>query len=151
MVAANGNLAVREESGIVAVFTLAGRPLATIPARAASIALTGDRVVVRTRDRHLAVYGLRGGPVHDWRLAARTWTAGLAAFGRYALYLGANKAVRAVRLSNGRDVIVAGAGAGFFFGGVSLQASGAVVPLTTQRGTTLRFLPTAALTKALGT
>ena len=147
--AANGNLAVREQNGTVAVFTLAGQPLATISARAASIALTANRVVVRTRDRHLAVYGLRGGPVHDWKLAAAGWTAGLAAYGRYAVYLGADKAVHAVRLANGRDLIVARAGTGAFFSGLSLQAPGAVVPLTTQQGTTLRFLPTAALAKAL--
>lgn len=148
---ANGNLAIRELDGTVEVFTLAGKPLATIKANAASVALAANRVVVRTRDRRLAVYGLRGGLVHNWRLAASSWTVGLAAYGRFAVYLGANKAVHAVRLSNGRDVIVARAGAGFFFGGVSLQAPGAVVPLTAQQETTLRFLPTAALAKALGT
>ena len=148
-VAASGNLAVREQSGTVAVFTLTGQPIATISARAASIALTTNRVVVRTRERHLAVYGLRGGLVHNWKLAAASWTAGLAAYGRYAAYLGADKAVHAVRLSNGRDLIVARAGRGSFFGGLSLQAPGAVVPLTTQQGTILRFVPTAALAKAL--
>lgn len=151
--AANGDLAVRERDGTVAVFTLLGRPLATIRARAASVALTANRVVARTRDRHLVVYGLRGGLVHDWKLAAASWTAGLAAYGRYAVYLGANKAVHAVRLSNGRDRIVARAGTGWFFDGLTLQAPGAVVPLTTQHGTvfstTLRFLPTAALATAL--
>jgi hypothetical protein len=151
--AANGNLAVREQDGTVAVFTLLGRPLAAIPARAASVALTANRVVVRTRDRHLVVYGLRGGLVHDWKLAAASWTAGLAAYGRYAVYLGANKAVHAVRLADGRDRIVARAGTGWFFDGLSLQAPGAVVPLTARHGsaftTTLRFLPAATLAKAL--
>jgi hypothetical protein len=132
----------------VAVFTLRGRPLATITARAASVALTGNRVVVRSRDRRLRVYGLRGGLVHDWPLAARSWTAGLAAYGRYAVYLGANKAVHAVRLSDGRDRIVARAARGWFFGGLSLQAPGAIVPLTTQQGTTLRLLPTRTLVEA---
>lgn len=146
--AAGGTLAVREQNGTVVVFTLHGRRLATITARAASVALTANRVVVRTRDRRLVVYGLRGGLVHDWLLAAKTWTAGLAAYGCYAVYLGANKAVHAVRLSNGRDRIVARAGTGWFFDGLSLQAPGAVVPLTTQHGTTLRFLPTRALVEA---
>lgn len=152
-VAANGSLAVREQNGTVAVFTLLGKPLAQIPARAASVALTANRIVVRTRDRQLVVYGLRGGLVHRWKLGAAGWSAGLAAYGRYAVYLGANKAVRAVRLSNGRDRIVARAGSGWFFGGVGLQAAGAVVPLTTRRGsafaTTLRFLPTATLARVL--
>lgn len=152
-VAADGNLAVREQDGSVLVFTLHGKPLATISARAASVALTSDRVVVRTRDRRLAVYGLRGGLVHDWKLGAASWTAGLAAYGRYAVYLGANKALHAVRLSNGRDRIVARAGSGWFFDGAGLQAAGAVVPLTSRHGSaftvTLRFLPTAALAKAL--
>lgn len=153
-VAANGSLAVREQDGSVEVFTLLGKPLATIPARAASVALTSNRVVVRTRDRHLVVYGLRGGLVHDWKLAAASWTAGLAAYGRYAVYLGANKAVHAVRLSNGRDRIVARAGSGWFFDGVGLGAAGALVPLTTRHGsafaTTLRFLPTATLAEVVG-
>jgi len=151
--AADGHLAILEQNGDVAVFTLGGAPLATIRARAASVALTADRVVVRTRDRQLVVYGWRGGLVHHWKLAAASWTAGLAAYGRYAVYLGANKAVHAVRLQDGRDRIVARAGAGWFFDGVSLQAPGAVVPLTTRRGSaftvTLRFLPTATLARAL--
>lgn len=151
--AANGHLAVREQNGTVAVFTLLGEPLAQIPARAASVALTANRVVVRTRDRQLVVYGLRGGLVHRWKLGAAGWTAGLAADGRYAVYLGANKALRAVRLSNGRDRIVARAGSGWFFDGVGLQAAGAVVPLTARHGstfsTTLRFLPAATLARVL--
>lgn len=145
---ANGNLAVREPDGTVLVFTLLGRRLATITARAASVALTANRVVVRTRDRRLRVYGLRGGLVHDWPLAARSWTAGLSAYGRYAVYLGANKAVRAVRLADGRDRIVARAGTGWFFDGLSLQGPGAIVPLTTQRGATFRLLPTRMLVEA---
>ena len=143
--AANGHLAVRQADGSVAVFTDVGARLATIPAKAASIALTSNRVVVRTRDKRLVVYGLRGGLVHDWRLAAASWTAGLAGYGRYAIYLGANKAVHAVRLSNGSDRIVARAGRGFFFGGVALQAAGALVPLTTGQATTFRFAPTSLL------
>jgi len=151
--ASNGNLAIRQANGDVAVFTLGGTPLATIHARAASVALTSNRVVVRTRDRRLVVYGLRGGLLHDWKLGGASWTSGLAAYGRYAVYLGANKALHAVRLADGRDRIVARAGAGWFFDGASLQAPGAVVPLTTRRGSvftvTLRFLPTATLAKAL--
>ena len=143
--AANGHLAVRQADGSVAVFTDVGARLATIPAKAASIALTSNRVVVRTRDKRLVVYGLRGGLVHDWRLAAASWTAGLAGYGRYAIYLGANKAVHAVRLSNGSDRIVARAGRGFFFGGVALQAAGALVPLTTGQATTFRFVRTSLL------
>lgn len=145
---ANGDLALREQDGTVAVFTLSGRPLATIAARAASVALTANRVVVRTRDRRLRVYGLRGGLVHDWPLAARSWTAGLGAYGRYAVYLGANKALHAMQLSDGRDRVLARAGTGWFFDGLSLQAPGAVVPLTTQHGTTLRFLPMRTLVRA---
>lgn len=143
--AANGYLAIRQVDGIVAVFTDGGVRLATIPGKAASIALTSNRVVVRTRDKRLVVYGLRGGLVHDWRLAAVSWTAGLAAFGRYAVYLGANKALHAVRLSDGSDRIVARAGSSFFFGGVALEAAGALVPLSAGPGTTFRFVPTSSL------
>ena len=143
--AANGHLAIREVNGSVAVFTDGGVRLATIPGQAASIALTSNRVVVRTRDKRLVVYGLRGGLVHDWRHAAVSWTAGLAAYGSYAVYLGANKALHAVRLSNGSDRIVARAGSSFFFGGVALQAAGALVPLTAAQATTFRFVPASSL------
>jgi hypothetical protein len=148
-VVAAGTIAIRHVDGSVSVLTTGGRTLARIKANAASVALTANRVIVRTRARRLAVYGLRGGLVHNWPLAAASWTAGLGAYGRYAVYLGANKAVHSVTLVNGRDRVVARAGTGFYFDGVSLQAPGATVPLTTQRGkvftTTLRFLPTAAL------
>ncbi len=143
--AANGHLAIRETNGNVIVFTDGGVKLATIPAKAASVALTANRVVVRTRTKRLVVYGLRGGLVHNWPLRAASWTAGLAAYGSYAVYLGANKALRAVRLTNGSDRIVARAGSGFFFGGVALQAAGALAPLTSGRTTTFRFVPTALL------
>lgn len=146
---ANGTIAVRETGGTVDVLTTSGKRLATIAANAASVALTANRVVVRTRTRRLAVYGLRGGLVHSWPLAATSWTAGLAAYGRYAVYLGANKAVHAVTIASGRDRVVARAGVGFYFNGIGLDAPGATVPLTTQRGklftTTLRFLPAATL------
>jgi hypothetical protein len=141
--AAAGDLAIREANGSVAVFTDAGAPLATIAANAASVAPTANRVVVRTRDRRLAVYGLHGGLVHDWRLGAATWTAGLATDGRYAVYLGANKALRSVRLADGSDRVIARAGAGFFFDGVGLGPAGAVVPQTSGSTKTLRFVPVA--------
>ena len=137
---ANGHLAIRQANGSVVVATVGGAVLATIPAKAASVALTSNRVVVRTRDRRLAVYGLRGGLVHNWPLGAAGWSAGLAAYGSYAVYLGANKAVRSVRLSNGSDRIVARAGSGFFFGAVALEARGALVPLTTGRSTVFRLV-----------
>jgi len=138
--AANGNLAIRNNNGTVLVFTNRGAPLATIAAGAASVALAANRVVVRTRDRYLAVYGLRGGLVHNWKLRAAAWTAGLATDGRSAVYLGANKAVRRVRLSNGADTVIARAGSSFFFGGVALEAPGALVPQTTGRTTVLRLV-----------
>jgi len=143
--AANGHLAVRELDGSVVVLTDGGAQLATIPAKAASVALTANRVVVRTRDRRLVVYGLGGGLVHNWKLSAASWTAGLAAYGAYAVYLGANKALHAVRLSSGSDRIVARAGSGFFFNGVALQKAGALVPLSVGQTTTFRFVPTASL------
>lgn len=140
-VVANGHVAVRDEDGSVAVLTVTGATLANIPAGAASVALTANRVVVRTRARRLVVYGLHGGLVHDWPLAARSWSAGLAAEGVNAAYLGANKAVHVVRLANGSDRIVARAGSGFFFGGVALQKAGVLAPLTTARSTAFRFVP----------
>jgi len=143
--AANGYLAIRQANGTVVVLTDRGVKLATIPAKAASIALTANRLVVRTRTRRLVVYGLRGGLVHNWPLRAAGWTAGLAASGANAVYLGANKALRSVRLSNGSDRIVARAGTGFFFDGVALQAGGALAPLTSGRTTTFRFVPSSTL------
>ena len=150
----NGALAILQGDGSIAVFTTAGAALATIRVHATSVAIAGDRIVARTRERKLAVYGLHGGLVHSWPLGSTTWTAGLATDGRYAVYLGANKAVRAVRLSNGDDRVVARAGSGWFFNGVALNASGIVVPVTTQHGkrfaVAFRFVPRAALRAALG-
>jgi hypothetical protein len=132
--------------------TTSGKHLATVRANAASVALTSNRVVVRTRAHRLVVYGLRGGLVHNWPLAASSWTASLGAYGGYAVYLGANKAVHAVRLATGTDRVVARAGAGWYFDGVGLGAPGATVPRTVQHGkaftVTLRFLPMAALRAA---
>jgi len=149
-----GTIALLGTNGSVAVYTTAGRRLATIKAKAASLAVTATRVLVRTRDRRLVVYGLRGGLVHSWRLGAKTWTAGLATDGRYAAYLGANKAVRVMRLSNGVDRVLARAGSGWFFNGVSLDVPGAAAPLTAQRGkaftVTWRYVPRSALRKTLG-
>lgn len=145
VVTANGHVAIRQLDGSVSVFTVGGAKLASISANAASVALTANRVIVRTRDKRLVVYGLRGGLVHTWRLAATSWTTGLAAFGRYAVYLGANKAVRAVRLSNGSDRIVARAGTAFFFGGVALEGAGALAPQTAGPVATFRFVPTSSL------
>ncbi len=151
---AGGALAILQNNGSIAVFTTGGRQLAAIDAHATSIASAGNRIVARTRARRLDVYGLRGGLVHSWPLGAASWTAGLATDGRYAAYLGANKAVRAVRLSNGKDRIVGRAGSGWFFDGVALNARGIVVPLTTQRGkrfnVTFRLVARPALRAALG-
>lgn len=151
---AGRTIAVLHHAGNVSVFTTAGEPLATIPAKAASLALTANRVVVRSTNRRLLVYGLRGGLVHSWLLGASTWSTGLGAYGGDAVYLGANKAVRAVGLSSGRDRIVARAGSGWFFHGLSLQAPGVVVPRTTKQGknflVTLRFLPITTLRAAAG-
>jgi len=149
----SGHVVVRER-GTVQVFTTAGAPVASFAARAASVAVRRDRVVVRTTDRRLDSYTLAGRRVSSYPLAAASWTAGLATYAGYAAYLGANKAVHVVKLATGRDRVVARAGAGWFFDGVSLQAAGAAAPLTTQRGgqflVTFRFLPMASLLAAVG-
>ena len=54
---AGRTIAVLQQAGNVSVFTTTGEPLATIPTRAASLALTANRVVVRTTNRRLVVYG----------------------------------------------------------------------------------------------
>ncbi len=153
-VVAGGNLAVVDSSGAVDVFTLGGARLAHIPVNAADVALTANRVVVRARDRHLDVYGLHGGLVHRWPLAATSFVNGLATDGRYAAYTGANKALHVVRLASGRDRIVARSGSGFFFDGAALGLAGAIVPQTAEHGSrltvTLRFVPAAALRRAVG-
>jgi hypothetical protein len=152
---ANSTVAILRVNGSVAVFATTGAPLAMIPAQAASIALISNRVVVRTVTRRLVVYGLHGGLVHSWPLGATSFTNGLAAYDGYAVYIGANKAVRAVKLTTGTDRIIARAGTGWFWGGASLQSPGVVAPLTSQHGqhafpVTLRFIPMAALHKAVG-
>jgi hypothetical protein len=145
---AGGHLAVLHE-GRVSVYTTAGRKVATIAGGAASVALMSDRVVVRARDRHLLAFTLDGRLLHSYVLAAACWSAGLAARDGYAVYLGANKAVRLVDLSTGSDRVVARSGTGWFFNGLSFESRGVIVPQTTQRGrsfpVTLRFLPLAAL------
>jgi hypothetical protein len=150
---ANGTVAILQVNGNVAVFTTTGKPLATIPAKAAAVAVSGDRVVVRTRTRRLVVYGLHGGLVHNWPLGARSFSNGLAAYGGYAAYIGADKAVRVVKLTNGKDRLVARSGAGWFWNGVSLQAPGIAAPLTAQHGKnfveTMQFVPTATVLRAL--
>ncbi len=146
-----GTLAILQVNGTVAVFTTAGAQLATIPAHAVAVAVTGDRVVVRTRARRLVVYGLHGGLVHSWPLGATSFANGLAAFDGYAAYTGADRAVRVVKLTNGTDRIVARAGTGWFWNGVSLQAPGIVAPLTVQQDKsfveTMQFVPTRTLTR----
>jgi hypothetical protein len=142
---ASGHLAILQPAS-VSVYTTGGQQVTTVTARAASIALTSDRVVLRTRDGHLAVYTLRGKLVHSYPLGARTGFPDLAAYGGYAVYLAGGKTVRAVALATGTNRIVARAGTGSFYSGLSLQAPGAVLPLTTPRGTvTLRFLPLSTL------
>jgi hypothetical protein len=150
----SGTVALLQVNGTVSVFTTAGAPLATIPAHAAAVAVTGDRVVVRTRTRRLVVYGLHGGLVHSWPVGATSFTNGLAAYDGYAAYIGADKALRVVKLATGKDRIVARSGTGWFWNGVSLQAPGVVAPLTAQHGKsfveTMQFVPTATLRKAVG-
>lgn len=147
-----GNHLAILHSGLVSVYTTAGRPTAKVAVRAASLALTRDRLIVRTTTRQIAVYTLDGRLVHSYKVAAHGWTAGLAAYGGYAVYLGANKAVRAMRLATGRDRTVVNVGAGWFFDGLTLQAPGAVAPLTQQQGksflVTMRFIPVASLRRA---
>jgi hypothetical protein len=83
-----------------------------------------------------------------------SFTNDLAAFDGFAAYVGANKAVRVVKLTTGADRIVARSGTGWFWGGVSLQALGIVAPLTSQQGknfsNTFRFIPTSTLRKTFG-
>jgi hypothetical protein len=92
--------------------------------------------------------------VHNWPLGATSFSNGLAVYNGYAAYIGADKAVRAVKLTNGKDRIVARAGAGWFWNGVGLQAPGIVAPLTAQQGknfvATMQLVPTATVRKTLG-
>lgn len=131
---AAGHVAVLQADGVL-LTTTAGGPPTSVPIRGASIALTPTRLVVRTRDRRLAVFTLGGKLVRFSALGAAGWTAGLAASGSHAVYLGANKAVREVDLTTGADRVLLRAGRGFFFDGVALTPAGAVAPLTTQQGT----------------
>ena len=118
------------------------------------MALTSDRVIVLTTSRQLAVYTVRGRLLGSYRLASRSWPHALVAYGGYALYLDGDKTVRAVKLATGADRVIARAGHGWFWNGVSLQAPGAVIPRTSQQGKAfpvlLRFLTFRSLRAAFG-
>jgi hypothetical protein len=156
----SGRIAITEggdiNGGTVHVYTVGGRRISTFETQAAwtdSVGIRKDRVVVRTTTKRLAVYTLHGHLVHSYRLKATAFTNGLATYGGYAVYLGANKAVRAVKLSTGKDRIIARAGKGWFWKGVSLQAPGATVPLTLASRTTdikLVFIPISKIRAAVG-
>lgn len=128
----SGHIAITD-GHTVEVYTVAGQQVSTFAAGAASAPSVGirkDRVVVRTTAKTLVAYTLQGQIVHSYPIRVSSFANGLATYGGYAVYLGANKAVHAVKLSSGVDRILARSGKGWFFSGVSLQAPGVVAPLT---------------------
>lgn len=151
----SGHIAVTQ-GGSVFVYATSGQQVSTFAAKAAavpSVAIRKDRVVVRTTDKRLVVYTLTGQQVHSYPLGATAHANGLATYGGYAVYLAAGKAVRAVKLTSGRDRIVARSGAGWFFNNVSIQSPGVVAPLTSPGSSVpvkLLFIPMAKIRAAVG-
>jgi hypothetical protein len=151
------------EGGTVYLYTVAGKHVSTIATGASatslgirSIGIRKDRIVVRIGSGRFAVFTLHGKLVHSYPVHAAVGTAmGLATYYGYAVYIGAGNAVHALKLSNGRDRIIARAGGkGWFGNGLSLQAPGVVVPRTVQRGKQypmkLVFIPMSKIRAALG-
>lgn len=130
----SGNLVVREpRGGNLHVFTTAGEAVATYPADPAgsygSIAIRKNRIVVLTADGQIAVYTLTGALVHSYQAhGAKEGSNPIATFYGYAVYLGAkNKSVHVLRLSTGKDRVIARPVGGVWGGGLSLQEPGLVV------------------------
>ncbi|MGD0167315.1 MAG: hypothetical protein ABSC51_08505 [Gaiellaceae bacterium] len=150
----SGHIAITQSGGTVSVYTVAGRHVSSFAAGAASgpsVGIRKDRVVVRTTAHRFGVYTLQGQLVHSYPVrAAGGVTMGLATYAGYVVYIGAGKAVHALKLTTGRDRIIARAGKGSFWSGLSLQAPGAVVPFGTTGGMTLDFIPISKIRAKVG-
>jgi hypothetical protein len=149
-----GHIAVLE-TGSVHVYTTAGTHVATFhPKAAVSAAIWKDTIAVRTADRRLAVYTLQGRLVYSYPLSGVSSASGPAICDGYAVYVRADKALHAMKLSTGVDRIIARAGTSWFWNGASLQPVGVAAPLTTQHGktfqVTLRFISMTALRNGVG-
>ncbi|MGD0167648.1 MAG: hypothetical protein ABSC51_10260 [Gaiellaceae bacterium] len=137
--ALSGGYIVIHQGSSLYVCTTGGKHVATFTTQvwrvsAPTVAVSGSRILVLTRTKRLAIYTPRGRLLRSFRLSAKGRTDNLAAYAGYAIYTGAGKALHAVRLSDGRDRIVAKAGRGSYWNGAALQAPGAIIPLTTKSG-----------------
>lgn len=158
----SGRIAITEggdiNGGTVHVYTVGGRHVSTFETQAAwttpSVVMRKDRIVARTTTRRFKVYTLHGQLVHSYPVrAANRVTMGLATYAGYVVYIGADKAVHALKLATGKDRIIARSGKGWFWNGLSLQAPGVVVPLTSPGRSVpvkLIFIPMAKIRAAVG-
>jgi len=126
----------------------AGAPIGTGPL---SVTIRKNRIVVLNGKR-LSVYTLHGQRVHSYPINPRgaRWPA---TYYGYVVYIRAGKAVHALKLSSGKDRIVARAGKGWFDNRLSLQAPGAVAPLALPgdtRHTKLVFIPMSKIRATVG-
>jgi hypothetical protein len=144
------------------VYTVAGQhistfDIATIAAGAPigsgpfSVTIRKNRIVA-LYDKRLSVYTLHGQRVHSYPVNPKGagWPA---TYYGYVVYIRAGNAVHALKLSNGKDRIVARAEKGWFGNGLSLQAPGAVAPLTLTGDnlhTKLVFIPMSKIRATVG-
>ncbi len=153
----SGRITVRK-GGDVHVYTTAGKRVAAFSAKAAdslnpTVAIRKNRIVVLTNKKRIAVYTLHGRLIHSY--PARGLHPGfIATYGGYVVYIESradsapvHSLVHALKLATGADRVIARSGKGWFWSGVSIQAPGVVVPVTTKKGkqfpVTFRFVPMA--------
>jgi hypothetical protein len=99
-----------------------------------AIALSTGSIAVRTAARRLLVFTLRGRLVQSYPLRGIGSAAGPWIEDGYTAYIRANKALRAIKLSTGRDQVIVMAGSGWFWNGASFEPDGLTVPQASQHG-----------------
>lgn len=109
----------------VGIYSASGAILSQLtPSSAEEIALSGDRLVVLTQARTIEVYDWRSGTlVHTWPAASTArplyHLRSLGVYGQLAVYstygYGSNRKLHVLRLSTGKDVVLAtGRGTGYY-------------------------------------
>jgi hypothetical protein len=169
----SGRIAVTQPLGIhlqdgdsISVYAVSGEHISTFSTAIGTtwgplVAIRKDRVVVLAGDpsgrKLLNVYTLQGQAVHSYPLkVARSHVAtDLATYGGYAVFVERSSSgiwtIHAVKLATGVECVVARAGSGYFWNGVSIKAPGIVAPLTTPHsGVELLYVPMKMIRKELG-
>lgn len=154
----SGHIAIHTfGNGNVYVYTTGGEYVATIAADAVPhgnplagtfVAIRKNRVLALTAAGQLVVYTLQGALVHSY--PAPPPNRCLATYYGYAAYISADKAVRVIKLSNGRSALFAHLRRGAFWHDLSFQAPGIVVPLGLTSRPRLVFVSMAEIRRKLG-